>query len=210
MVQNRTIAKAETIEERVRLIMGSHHDPSSLTTKTVMAILEDAGTPASRSQVSKWLNVVRREDTSQAVETPEDAPEDTAPTGQKLATYTPQDTKRPSLRWLSVSAAGVVALVAAIASYSHMRDVALLAGQGDMLAYILPLSVDGLLIVASVALVDGETKRGIAWISFLCGSAASLAANVISADPDILSRCVSAWPVVALGLTVEILLRKKK
>jgi hypothetical protein len=104
----------------------------------------------------------------------------------------------------------VVAVVAAIASFSHMQEVALMAGQAELIALILPLSVDGLIVVGSVALVDGATKRGIAWFAFMVGVAASLAANVLSADPDLLSRSVAAWPAVALLLTVEVLLQRRR
>lgn len=55
---------------------------------------------------------------------------------------------------LSSVAAGLVALVAAIASFSHVRHVALEVGESELVAWILPLSVDGLAVVCSVALVE--------------------------------------------------------
>jgi hypothetical protein len=55
---------------------------------------------------------------------------------------------------LSIIAAGLVALVAAIASFSHVRHVALEVGESELVAWILPLSVDGLAVVCSVALVE--------------------------------------------------------
>ena len=55
---------------------------------------------------------------------------------------------------LASAAAGVVALVAAVASFSHVRHVALEVGESELVAWILPLSVDGLAVVCSVALVE--------------------------------------------------------
>ncbi len=60
-------------------------------------------------------------------------------------------------------AAGAVASIAAWSSYSHMTHVALHFGERPEVAYLLPLSVDGLMVVASVAMVDdkaaGSTVR---------------------------------------------------
>lgn len=50
-------------------------------------------------------------------------------------------------------AAGGIAAVAALVSYKHMLEVAILAGEGRVEAHLIPLTVDGLVIVASVSLV---------------------------------------------------------
>ena len=54
----------------------------------------------------------------------------------------------------SVASAGLVALVAGLASFSHVRAVALTVGESELVAWVLPLSVDGLAVVCSVALVE--------------------------------------------------------
>lgn len=116
-----------------------------------------------------------------------------------------------SLRTL---AAGVVAGVAAIGSYTHMRDLALDHGQGVFLASLLPLSVDGLLVVASIVMTEdreaGRPASGWARVSFVTGVVASVAANVEAAPDDAISRLISAWPAVALLLTVEMLIGKRR
>lgn len=56
-----------------------------------------------------------------------------------------------TLRW---SGTAVVAGVAAIVSYGHMRDLLLSYGETELVAHLLPLSVDGLLLVASLALAS--------------------------------------------------------
>ncbi|MGN9889309.1 hypothetical protein [Micromonospora sp. L31] len=62
-------------------------------------------------------------------------------------------------------------------------------------------------LVATLALGGGRRSKASAWVAFLVGVAASLAANVIAAEPDAVARTVSAWPAVALLLTVEVLAR---
>jgi hypothetical protein len=57
-------------------------------------------------------------------------------------------------RWVSVGGAGLVASVAAVASFSHMHAVAIKAGESALVAVLFPLSVDGLAVVVSVALVE--------------------------------------------------------
>ncbi|MFG3602561.1 DUF2637 domain-containing protein [Micromonospora chersina] len=54
----------------------------------------------------------------------------------------------------------VVAGVAALASYRHMRGLALEYGEDNLTASTLPLSVDGLVVVASIGLVVlSQTRR---------------------------------------------------
>ncbi|MET8832452.1 DUF2637 domain-containing protein [Micromonospora sp. NPDC004540] len=110
-------------------------------------------------------------------------------------------------RFASLAGTIAVTVIAAIASYDHMRTVALDAGQSPLLAALLPLSVDGMILVATLALGDGRRSKASAWAAFLTGVAASLAANVMAAAPDATARVVSAWPAVALLLTVEVLAR---
>jgi hypothetical protein len=92
-----------------------------------------------------------------------------------------------------------------------MQTVALGVGEHVTTAYVLPLSVDGLIVVSSIAMVDdraaGRTPRRSAKIAFAVGIIASVAANVTAADPTWLARVVAGWPAVALLLTVEVLSR---
>ncbi|MBM0236251.1 DUF2637 domain-containing protein [Micromonospora sp. ATA32] len=113
-------------------------------------------------------------------------------------------------RFASLAGTVAVTVIAAVGSYGHQRELALMAGQTPLLATLLPLSVDGMLLVATLALGDGRRSRWSAWLAFLVGVAASLAANVIVADPHPVARVVSAWPAVALLLTVEVLARSGK
>lgn len=60
------------------------------------------------------------------------------------------------VRWAAIGGAVLVAAVAAIASFHHMNAVALAAGESELVAWLFPLSVDGLAVVASVALLGTE------------------------------------------------------
>jgi hypothetical protein len=92
-----------------------------------------------------------------------------------------------------------------------MVHVALRFGERPEVAYVLPISVDGMLIVASTAMVDdqraGRPVRWSARIAFIAGVGASVAANIAAAQPSLGARIVAAWPAVALLLVVELLSR---
>jgi hypothetical protein len=118
----------------------------------------------------------------------------------------------PAVRRITTVAVLAVALVAGVASYDHQRVLAELAGEGWR-AYLLPLSVDGLIVAASMSMLvrrrAGEPAGALAWCALLLGLAASLAANVVAADPELadpvlVSRVVAAWPPIALGLSFEL------
>src|SRR5215207_2282241 len=86
----------------------------------------------------------------------------------------------------NVSAA-VVAGIAAWSSYSHMVHVALRFGERPEVAYVLPFSVDGMLVVSATAMVDdkrsGRRVRPAARVAFTAGVLASIAANIAAAEP---------------------------
>ncbi|WP_435123336.1 DUF2637 domain-containing protein [Micromonospora tulbaghiae] len=104
-----------------------------------------------------------------------------------------------------------VAGIAAWSSWSHMVAVALRFGERPEVAYVLPLSVDGMLVVASAAMVEdkraGRTVRWSARVAFVVGVAASVGANIAAAAPSPGARIVAAWPAIALLLVVEMLSR---
>ncbi|WP_431877470.1 DUF2637 domain-containing protein [Micromonospora marina] len=107
-----------------------------------------------------------------------------------------------------------VASIAAWSSWSHMVHVALTFGERPEVAYVLPISVDGMLTVASTAMVDdkraGRPVRWSARTAFLAGVGASVAANIAAAQPTLGARIVAAWPAVALLLVVEMLSRARQ
>lgn len=108
--------------------------------------------------------------------------------------------------------------VAAYVSYRHIYEVALLAHQPRPLALALPLSVDGLLLIASLAM--GEDKaanrhpRAWARFGFWLGAAVSVAANLASTwvhyGLSPLPLAVAGWAPIALLVCVEIVARPGK
>src|SRR5215813_12461274 len=61
---------------------------------------------------------------------------------------------RRGLGALRVLATAVISGIAAWVSYWHMQGVALRYGETDASPYLLPISVDGLIVVASISLVE--------------------------------------------------------
>ncbi|MGH4028616.1 DUF2637 domain-containing protein [Actinomycetota bacterium Odt1-20B] len=114
--------------------------------------------------------------------------------------------------WIRRIGGVVVAAVAAYASYVHQREFARQGGADPVSATLWPLSVDGLLLLATAGLLKhpggsrGRRTNVMMWLSFLLGIAASLAAN-IAAAPELAWRSVlvAGWPPVALLLAVELL-----
>ena len=116
--------------------------------------------------------------------------------------------------WVRPLCALVVAGVAAYASYVHQREFALQGGADTVGASLWPLSVDGLLLLATVGLLKpagAHTRRarGAVWSAFLLGIAVSLAANVAAAPAlEWKPVLVAGWPPVALLLAVELLVHR--
>ncbi|MFI9757622.1 DUF2637 domain-containing protein [Streptomyces sp. NPDC051963] len=101
--------------------------------------------------------------------------------------------------------------MAGYASYVHQREFALQGGADAVSATLWPLSVDGLLLLATVGLLNsardvGRRARAVVWLAFLLGIAVSLAANAAAA-PALAWKpmLVAGWPPVALLLSVELL-----
>lgn len=108
--------------------------------------------------------------------------------------------------------AAVVTAVAgfgAVQSYNHIYDLARGHGQSDLDAQLLPLSVDGLILAASLVLLYQARRRDAmparAWLMLGLGVLATLAANVASGLPHgWMNAVISAWPAVAFVSAVEI------
>jgi hypothetical protein len=115
----------------------------------------------------------------------------------------------PAVRRVTVLAVVLVAAVAAVVSYEHMRHLASSAGEGWR-SWLLPLSVDGLMVAASMTMLvrkrQGLKAGWLPWVSLLLGIGASLAANVAAAEPNWHGRLVAAWPPLALLMAYELLM----
>ncbi|ASW55045.1 DUF2637 domain-containing protein [Plantactinospora sp. KBS50] len=114
----------------------------------------------------------------------------------------------------SRAAAALVAAVAGFASYQHIYRVAITAGEHRSVSAVLPLAIDGLILVATLAMLDdkrnGRLPRMSARIALAFGILATLAANIASAQPTTVARMVAAVPAVSFMLAVEVLARSGK
>lgn len=113
-----------------------------------------------------------------------------------------------------LTALTVVALgaVAAVVSYSHALEVALGHGQAGLTAHLTPLTIDGLVLVAGLVLLDAARRRirgqALAYVALALGIGATLAVNVLyGLDHGPVGAAVAGWPAVALVLTHELLMR---
>jgi Protein of unknown function (DUF2637) len=114
------------------------------------------------------------------------------------------------IRRATTAAVVGVAGIAAVVSYRHMAAVALAHGEDRLNAAVIPLSVDGLIAAASLRILAssrvGRHPPALPYLLLCLGSAASLAANVIHAEPTLIARLVSSWPSLALIGSYEMLM----
>jgi Protein of unknown function (DUF2637) len=116
-----------------------------------------------------------------------------------------------AIRWSTIAAVSLVALVAAFVSYRHALQVVRLHGESGPLALAYPLTIDGLIYAASMVLLDAARRRARAhWLAYAAlglGIAATLAANVAAGVAyGTAGAIVAAWPAPALVISYELLM----
>ena len=117
-------------------------------------------------------------------------------------------------RLIRASTAAVVTAVAAFAavvSYSHIYDLGRAHGQSGTAARLLPLSVDGLILAASLVMLHEARNRRqappLARFMLALGVAATVAANMAyGSGYGTLGAVISAWPAVAFIGAVEMVM----
>lgn len=115
------------------------------------------------------------------------------------------------LRIVAAAAVLSVAAIAAVVSYSHIYDLARAHGESGTAARLLPVSVDGLIASASLALLHAARKRLRApWMAYLMlwlGVGATIAANVaFGLGYGWMAAVIAAWPAIAFVGSVEMAL----
>jgi hypothetical protein len=87
-----------------------------------------------------------------------------------------------AIRYSTIAAVSVVALVAGFVSYRHALTVISEHGETGWLARAYPLTVDGLIYASSMVLLNaarrGTERPALAYAALVLGIAATLAANV--------------------------------
>ncbi len=106
-----------------------------------------------------------------------------------------------------------VAAFAAVVSYSHIYGLGRAHGQDGTAARLLPLSVDGLILAASLVLLhearNDRDAPALARFMLWLGIAATIGANIAyGAAYGLLGVLISAWPAVAFIGTVEIAMQQ--
>jgi peptidoglycan/LPS O-acetylase OafA/YrhL len=133
----------------------------------------------------------------------------TTATKTKTRTAAARDARARKVgRVLAIIGAAPVAVVAAYVSYFHITDLASRHGQSQSAAHLLPVAIDGLMLVAAVAVVAQRTAR-LPRAAFFVGAALTLGANILSVHDhgDPVAYVVAAVPAGALLLAAEMLLR---
>ena len=115
------------------------------------------------------------------------------------------------IRFVTALAVLTVAVIAAIVSYSHVYDLGRAHGQSGTAARLLPLSVDGLILAASLVLLQAARNKqqapALPRFALWAGIGATVAANLAYGVPyGPVGAILSAWPGLAFVLAVEILL----
>ena len=117
------------------------------------------------------------------------------------------------IRFTTAAVVCAVAAVAAVVSYSHIYGLGRAHGQDGTAARLLPLSVDGLILAASLVLLhearnDRDAPRLARFMLWL-GIAATIGANIAyGAGYGLLRALISAWPAVAFIGSVEIAMQQ--
>ncbi|GAA2278233.1 hypothetical protein GCM10010402_38550 [Actinomadura luteofluorescens] len=104
-----------------------------------------------------------------------------------------------------------VAAVAALISYAHMLDLVRTHGETGVTAQLVPFTVDGLILAASMVILDASRRDrpvpALARWSLAAGICATVGANVAhGAAHGPIGALVSAWPALALVGSFELLM----
>jgi Protein of unknown function (DUF2637) len=117
------------------------------------------------------------------------------------------------IRCTTAAVVCAVAAFAAVVSYSHIYGLGRAHGQDGTAARLLPLSVDGLILAASLVLLhearnDREVPQLARFMLWL-GISATIGANIAyGAGYGLLGALISAWPAVAFIGAVEIAMQQ--
>jgi hypothetical protein len=115
------------------------------------------------------------------------------------------------IRITTATAVAAVAAVAAVISYRHACELAGTHGETGLTARLLPFTVDGLILAASMLILDANRRRRpvppLARWCLGAGILATIGANLahgLGHGP--IGALVSAWPALALAGSFELLM----
>ncbi|MFI6324328.1 DUF2637 domain-containing protein [Nonomuraea sp. NPDC050556] len=114
------------------------------------------------------------------------------------------------IRRTATASALLLAVIAAVVSFRHMHELALMHGEDELAAALIPLAVDGTIVTASMSLLLASRygSRGgvLPWVTLMISCLASLGANIAVAEPTLIGRVIAGWPSLALIGAYEMLM----
>jgi len=115
------------------------------------------------------------------------------------------------IRIITALAVSAVAAVAAIISYRHAYELVSTHGEAGLTAWLIPFTVDGLILAASMLILDASRRnQPVPPLARWClgaGITATVGANLahgLGHGP--IGALVSAWPALALAGSFELLM----
>src|SRR5215472_14955554 len=115
------------------------------------------------------------------------------------------------IRITTALAVATVAAVAAVISYRHAYELVSSHGETGLTARLVPFTVDGLIVAASMLILDANRRgRPVPALAHCClgaGIVATICANLahgLGHGP--IGALVSAWPALALAGSFELLM----
>jgi Protein of unknown function (DUF2637) len=116
--------------------------------------------------------------------------------------------ERDRYRSLTAAAVLLVAAIAAVVSYIHVASLAIRYGQPPLAAYLLPVSIDGLVATSSLVMLRAaRTNVSAPWLArggLVLAVVATLACNVAYGLPHGWpGALLSGWPAVAFVVAAE-------
>jgi hypothetical protein len=115
------------------------------------------------------------------------------------------------VRWSTVLAVVAVAGVAGYVSYWHAVEVVTHHGERGVMGHLYPVAIDGIIVAASMVVLDAARHREdapkLAWLLLAAGIGVTLAANVTYGVAAGLAGALwSAWPALAFVGCYELLM----
>jgi hypothetical protein len=115
------------------------------------------------------------------------------------------------IRITTALAVATVAAVAAVISYGHAYELVSTHGETGITARLLPFTVDGLILAASMLILDANRRHQpappLARWCLGAGIAATIGANLAHGlGHGTIGALVSAWPALALADSFELLM----
>src|SRR5262245_52195717 len=115
------------------------------------------------------------------------------------------------IRITTALAVATVAAVAAVISYRHAYELVSAHGESGLTARLLPFTVDGLILAASMLILDASRRHQpvppLAQWCLGAGIVATIGANLAHGlGHGRIGALVSAWPALALAGSFELLM----